>query len=545
MLASRATLDYTLCVRSVTSRVLFVAALGLAACAGQRAHVVDPAASNAQSATDASARAADAGRGDARSDAAQDAQTVIVAAPPARPKGTLRFEVRDRATLRPIAAHVAVRGVEGTPDPDLGPRHRADGALQSRIAATGQGVMELAAGVYRVTFDHGLEWSIFTARIEVTAERETVITAAIERVLAMDDWTSCDLHVHAERSFDSRVSIVDRVASLASVGVEFATPTEHNVVGDYSEGVRALPEAARSGRGAGLAWVSAVEVTTDRAEFPIGHFNVFPYRADPRREHGGPPNFLASPTEIFRQARANTRDAIIQVNHPRMEPNIGYFTRSLVDTHTNSSTSPRYDHSYTAIEVFNGFYLGVPAEVDRVMRDWLALLSTGARYVGTANSDSHQIAYEAAGYPRTYVLTPCAGDVSAPTDVVLRSLRAGHAFGTSGPMLFVTSGAAGPGDTVRLARGSSRATVRVIVRAAPWVDVDIVELYRDTELVATVAVPPSTEVERVDAEVPIEAVRDRHAIVAIARGDRSLGDVLPRLEAKPFAFTNPLWIVRR
>jgi hypothetical protein len=520
--------------------------LSLVACAGQRARIAEATSApskSADAATSDATRARDASR-----DAAREASTVIVSAPPARPKGTLRFEVRDRATLRPIAAHIAVRGIEGTPDPDLGPRNRADGALQSRIAATGQGVMELAAGVYRVTFDHGLEWSIFSARIEVTAERETALTAAIERVIAMDDWTSCDLHVHSEQSFDSRVSIVDRVASLASVGVEFATPTEHNVVGDYSEGVRALPESARGSqgmRGPGLVWVNAVEVTTDRAEFPIGHFNVFPYRPDPRREHGGPPDFLATPSEIFRQARANTRDAIIQVNHPRMEPNIGYFTRSLVDTHTNSSTSPRYDPSYTAIEVFNGFYLGVPAEVDRVVRDWLGLLSTGARYVGTANSDSHQIAYEAAGYPRTYVLTPRAGDASPSADVVLRSLRAGHAFGTSGPMLLVTSGTAGPGDTVRVPRANNRGSIRVVVRAAPWVDVDVVEIYRDTELVANVAVPPSTDVDRVDADVPIELVRDRHAIVAIARGDRSLGDVLPRLEARPFAFTNPIWFVRR
>jgi hypothetical protein len=498
--------------------------------------------------TSADRTSSDASSTYARADAAQEASTLIVRAPAARPKGTLRFEVRDRATLRPISAHIAVRGIEGTPDPDLGPRHRADGALQSRIAVTGQGAMELAAGVYRVTFDHGLEWSIFTARIEIAAEQETVLTAAIEHVIAMDDWTSCDFHVHSERSYDSRVSIADRVASLAAVGVEFAAPTEHNRVGDYGEGVRVLPESARGSRGMrgpGLVWVHGVEVTTDGAAFPIGHFNVFPYRPNPRREDGGPPDFLATPSEIFRQARANTRDAIIQVNHPRMEPNIGYFTRSQLDTHTNSSTSPLYDPGYTAIEVFNGYHLGAPAEVDRVVRDWLQLLATGARYVGTANSDSHHIAYEAAGYPRTYVWTPRAGDASPSAHVVLRSLRAGHAFGTSGPMLLVTSGTAGPGDTVHLARGTHHASIRVIVRAAPWVDVDVVEIYRDTELIANVAVPPSTDVDRVDADVPIELVRDRHAIVAIARGDRPLGDVLPRLEARPYAFTNPIWFVRR
>lgn len=515
--------------------------LCVSACAGQRARIAEVHTTVIDARTDRDADATDnAAHGDAHVDSAPS----NVVSAPARPRGTLRFEVRDARDTRPIAAHIAVRGIEGTPDPDLGPRHRADGALQSRIASSGQGVIELAAGVYRLTFDRGLEWSIFSARVEVAAERETVVTGAIDHVLPMDDWTACDLHVHAERSFDSRVSIVDRVASLAAVGIEFATPSEHNVVGDYSEGVRALPESARRAGGPRLVWVPAVEVTTDRAEYPIGHFNVFPYRRDPRREDGGPPDFLASPTEIFRQARANTADTIIQVNHPRMETNIGYFTRSELDPLINRSRSARYDPGYDAIEVFNGYYLAVPAEVDRVVRDWLALLSTGARYVGTANSDSHHIAYEAAGYPRTYVLTPRAGDASPPAPVVLRSLRAGHAFGTSGPMLFVTAGRAGPGDTVRVLPGQRSTRLRVLVRAAPWVDVDIVELYRDTELVATVAVPPSTEVERADAEVDVEVIRDRHAIVAIARGDRPLGDVLPRIDARPFAFTNPIWLVR-
>jgi hypothetical protein len=455
--------------------------------------------------------------------------------------------VRDARTSRPVAAHVAVRGMEGTPDPDLGPRHRADGAYQSRIAVTGEGTIPLPAGVYRVTFDHGIEWTIFQARIEITSEQQTALIGELSHAVPMDDWTSCDLHVHAERSFDSRVSIVDRVASLAAVGVEFATPTEHNVVGDYREGVRALPTSARGARGErgpGLAWVPAVEVTTDAAEYPIGHFNVFPYRANPRREHGGPPDFRASAATIFAQARANRPDAVIQVNHPRMETNIGYFTRAQLDPQTNTSPSGRYDPGYTAIELFNGYYLGVPSEVDRVVQDWLALLATGARYVGTANSDSHSIAYEAAGYPRTYVWTPRAGDASAPADVVLRSLRAGRAFGTSGPLLFLTSGRAGPGDTVRVPRGRSAVTVRVTVRAAPWIDVDVIELYRDTTLVATVAVPPSQEALRVEADVEIPVTAARHAIVALARGDRPLGDVLPFIAARPFAFTNPIWLAR-
>src|SRR5258706_10849765 len=167
----------------------------------------------------------------------------------------------------------------------------------------------------------------------------------------MADWTECDLHVHAAPSYDSHVSINDRVASLVAEGIEFATPTEHNVVGNYSEGVSALPAAAaRQNGGPGLAWVPAVEVTTDSAAEPSGHFNVYPYHPAPEASDGAPPPFTVAPREIFRAARANNPNAVIQVNHPRMQPDIGYFDRVQLDTRTNTSPSALYDPSYDAIE---------------------------------------------------------------------------------------------------------------------------------------------------------------------------------------------------
>lgn len=516
-------------------------------CAGNRVRLGEAVPFNMFDGFDASmhdvisaSKDSDVSLGDATQDGA------VTRPPPVM--GSLRFRVLDQQTRQLVAAHLSIRGVDRTPDPDLGPRHRADGALQSRIASSGEGLIALPVGAYRVVVDRGPEWSIFDGRIEITEGPAMELTVAIEHLLAMSDWTACDLHVHAERSHDSHVSIEDRVASLVAVGIEFATPTEHNVVGDYSTGVQALPVAARGSRGAqgpGLVWVPAVEVTTDRAEYPIGHFNAFPYRPSATDPRGGPPDFLAPATEIFRQIRSNNPTAIIQVNHPRMETNIGYFTRTQLDPATNRSPSNRYDPQYNAIEVFNGYYLGVPAQVDRVLHDWLALLGTGAHYVGTANSDSHHIAYEAAGYPRTYVWTPRAGDSSPPAEQVLRSLRAAHAFGTSGPMLYFSMQNALPGDTIRLRRGQSTVHATVLVQAVPWVDVDIVEVYRDRELAATVAVPASTELTRVQVELDLPVTANTHTFVAVARGDRVLNEVLPRLQALPFAFTNPIWVQRR
>jgi len=169
-----------------------------------------------------------------------------------------------------------------------------------------------------------------------------------------------------------------------------------------------------------------------------------------------------------------------------------------------------------------------------VLRDWMSLLAAGQRYVATGSSDSHRVLYQWAGYPRTYV--HAAGGVSE----VLAALRRGRAFVTSGPMLLLTAGEAEPGDTVPV-RANAAVRLRVRVRAAPWLQVREVELYRDGVRAATLTVPPSEAVERLDAEVTL-ALSPGSFVVAVARGPQGgLDAVLPYAAGVPFAFTNPIW----
>jgi hypothetical protein len=224
-----------------------------------------------------------------------------------------------------------------------------------------------------------------------------------------------------------------------------------------------------------------------------------------------------------------------------MEPGIGYFDRVRLDPRTNTAASPLYDPHYDAVEVFNGYFLGAPDDVDRVMHDWFGLLGTGAHYVGTANSDSHVIAYQGAGYPRTYVYTPGAGDRAGDIADVIASLRAGHVFGSSGPMLFVRAGDALPGDTLR--PSTDHVDLSVEVRAAPWITVDRVTVYRDGEALLTIPVAPSPDLRRFQRSIPIPVQPHRSFVVVTASGPRgSLEAALPHTDAFPFAFSNPIWI---
>ncbi len=454
------------------------------------------------------------------------------------PGASLRVTAHDDDhpdSLLPV--RITVRGVAPTPDPMLGPTHHALGAGVVVVAASGQAVFPLAPGSYRVTVSHGPEWTLATRDVTVTETLRGELDVGLSHAVPMDGWVACDLHVHANPSFDSHVSIADRVASLVAEGVGFATPTEHNVVGDYREGVALLPDNV----GAPLQWVPAVEVTTDRSAQPWGHFNVYPYPPRAGSPEGGPPPYVnILPREIFTAARQRSPDGIIQVNHPRMQPNIGYFNVTGLDVRTGRAVSPAYDPNYDAIEVFNGFYVGQIGEVERVLHDWTSLLLRGRRYLGTASSDSHTIAYQWAGYPRTMVhLLP--GDAPNDQAAILRALRRGRAFGTSGPMVLLTVDGREPGDPAPLAAPGT-VQVHVVVMAPPWMRVDSVELLRNGEVAERLAVPLGSGRVRFDATVPMLA-SPGDFVLATARGPQgNLEQVLPHSNGVPFAFTNPVWL---
>jgi hypothetical protein len=135
-------------------------------------------------------------------------------------------------------------------------------------------------------------------------------------------------------------------------------------------------------------------------------------------------------------------------------------------------------------------------------------------------------------------------DATTPLDplAVVRSLRAGHAFGSSGPMLFLRSGELLPGDTVRTRNPNATFTVRVL--AAPWVDVDQVDIYQDGLRVERFAVPASTDAMRFERTFILPVSSARSFVLAVAWGDRPMEAVLPFTNARPFAFTNPIWVER-
>lgn len=474
------------------------------------------------------------------------------------PGGELSVKVTDADTGQPLVARLAVKGVEGTLDPSFGPDYRASGAGPLMDMLEGEVKTPLPAGRYRVIATKGIEWSVDAQTVEIVSGHATAIELSPRHVVATPGMVGCDLHVHARPSFDSLVTPEDRVLSLVSAGVDFAVPTEHNVVGDYGPALDVQRLAKQ------LAHVPGVEVTTYAPRF--GHFGVFPYVVGAPV----PPYKRTTPSALVAAARRGDPSRIVQVNHPRMAQNIGFF--NIVGFDPKSERPPAGVPRFDTIEVYNGYELAHRELTERVMRDWFALLNFGRRIAATGSSDSHRIQYQWAGYPRTYALVDgrAAGDTGLPIDTreVIASLKRGRSFVSSGPVIELELTAegrkAGPGDELP---GVGTLGGRLVVRAAPWIDVTSVEVLAGAPpgsssatvtLFETAIAPRPTRLGREAgslAEAQARTVRfstdlsltpppGARWVLAVVRGDRKLDDTIPFMGIQPFAFTNPVYLVR-
>lgn len=445
----------------------------------------------------------------------------------------LLLRVSQATTGEPLPARVRILPLRGTRALDLGPDGLAAGAIDTLIVAGGRSEISLPAGYYRVIVTHGPEWTVLDQSIELGVGKRVELTARLERAIDPGAWIPCELHVHQAPSPDSRVTLEDRVASLVAEGIAFAVPTDHNHVTDLSAAIAAQPLW-------GLASVPGVEVTTDAPIF--GHFNVYPFPLDPTAPGQGAPEYRGlTPAQLFGSLHALAPDAVVQVNHPRLEGGIGYFDVAEYEP-DHDHGNPLWSDDFDALEVWNGFDLARWENMQRVFAEWLGMLEHGHRIVATGGSDSHTIRSEGAGYPRTYVRAPLAG--VAPDKQLVGALREGRAFVTSGPFLTARIGDAGIGDRVILQDKS--VSLDVFVQVAAWMQVSTLRVYLGSKVLRQVPLgPPSssnTAGRRYQRTLRLTVDRPGPLVVTV-EGDASLEPVVARRGVKPFAFTNPIWLV--
>src|SRR5262249_19644423 len=133
------------------------------------------------------------------------------------------------------------------------------------------GTAPLEPGSYQVVVSHGPEFSIDPQNVTITAGMTTTVNAQVARVVDSSGFVASDFHVHSIESPDSAVARKDRVITMLAEGVDFFTPSDHDIRTDYA------PDVAALGASSLISTAVDAEITT----FDYGHFNAWPVTIDP------------------------------------------------------------------------------------------------------------------------------------------------------------------------------------------------------------------------------------------------------------------------
>lgn len=370
-----------------------------------------------------------------------------------------------------------------------------------------------ANGTYRVYASRGTEWSVASESVTGTADVD--LTFTLKRVVPTPGYIASDWHVHQVGSPDSPVLEDDRIRSAVANGIEMFAATDHDYVADMQ------PVVEQLGLTREVRVVSGLEVTP----FAYGHFNAWPLVPDTTSANrgaidwarGATMGYAMTPGEIFDAMRARGAQ-MVQVNHPRgsgftefqaafTRANVlyDYDTRTIYGDYMNASTpndwlrlpdQSLWSDRFTGLEVWNGFAiqdsngdgLREIQSLDRVLRDWLSMLSLGFYVTPSGDSDTHTIVADPAGMPRTYVYvgddSPDAIASPALIDTVLATQTGANqtprdVVVTDGPMIDVkVNGQPALGRVISSV--GQPVTLDITVYSADWAKFDTIEIFANS-----------------------------------------------------------------
>jgi len=363
------------------------------------------------------------------------------------------------------------------------------------------GLVAIEPGRYQVVVSRGTRYSDHRQIVDVPAAGTIFVSAALQRVIDTPGFVSADFHLHALDSPDSEVAREARVASQLAEGIDFFTPSEHDMRVDFQPIVEAMGVADL------IATANGVEITT----FDYGHFNSWPVTVDPTQVNGGSidwgrpgveagkdypehGSYNYSPAELLAAALADPRPNMVQINHVD-----SFFGAAGLDIDTgmvppqsfkapasrrlDPSLTNLFDDGFQALEVWNGsqsIFLG------QNLGDWMNLLNQGIVRTAVATSDSHEKRTNSGG-SRTLIASALSdpADLWTAADGLAAAVTEGRAIGTNGPFVTVELEAASTGESaalelehaLELATTDGAVEVAITVESPRWAEFDTIEVY--------------------------------------------------------------------
>jgi len=426
--------------------------------------------------------------------------------------------------------------------------------------------VDLAPGDYQIYATKGPEYSLEKTTIKVLTETTSRLNIDIpKQVVSSPNYIASDLHVHSGISFDNAFSETERVRTFVAEHGEVMVSSEHDVPVDFSPNIAALGVSDK------ITSIAAVEVTsalaTEKYQFTSGHANFFPYVPTPYAYRRGMINHEDKRwREIIHDIKQQQGDEIlVQLNHARLTSELsgdlpknwhelvddGHFLDHMgVANHPYDPAKPLHTHpnntlidpdqqtgvrdlDFNLMEVINPGGEHYAERIQTLRQDWLSFLKQGEKIVATANSDSHR-ASEQVAVPRTMVAMTDDRVSHFEQSEFLGALKAGNAYGTTGPLIEVSLSGVQMGGTFVGPRGQ----LSLKILSADWIPVNHVKIQING---TTVDEYQLNEGSQHNLLIPLAFEKDSFVTIEVSGpATKDYQRVYPYLT--PYAFSNPIYV---
>lgn len=384
--------------------------------------------------------------------------------------------------LLPTPALLAVRGS------DLNSRISVSVTLKKGlekknyvVSSNDETSIEIAAGSYEVYIDRGMEWDIKKESVTLTGGESKQVDLLLTRVLDTTNYIAADFHQHMEPSIDSEVSVRDRILDNVGQGVEFVSPSDHEVVTDLG------PYIIELGLEDEIGTVSGIEISPAHT-----HMNWFPidYKVNARARGAVSlavlKNGVASRRtipEMIALGRQLPSAPIIQMNHGR--GGSGYFNHVEFDPYTSTAMKPEdFTTDFDSMEILND-----EDETCILIEDWSALLNIGLRPTAIGNSDSHGL-WRAAGDSRNYISSSTDNPKDLDPQMIKQAVLQNQT--TIARFALVDFPDAMPGDTISTDTLTT-VDLRIRVQTPPYSQVDKIMVLANGTIIDQIDISSSVE----------------------------------------------------
>ncbi len=364
-------------------------------------------------------------------------------------------------------------------------------------------------GDYQLVLSRGPRYSVYKELITIQAGITTTIQAQLARVIDDAGFIHGDFHVHAIDSPDSEVTREERVEVYLAEGMDFFTPSDHDIRVDFAPTLEAM----------GVSDLIGTATSSETTTFDYGHFNSWPTTIDPNRLGGGAldwgreaqpgmdfpeyASYVLSPREVIAALLDDPQDNIVQINH--IDSHFGSsglaIDTGMVPPQSHTELSERrldpsldnaFDPGFDSLEVWIGTNGREGIEEEFLAQnagDWFNLINQGIVRTGIANSDSHNRRFtriSARNLVASAVSEP--GALSAVAEQLAATVKAGKTVGTNAP--FITVQAEGIFQSIKQQAGlrvedstgmaldpGGDVQLTVQISTPAWAQLDSVEFY--------------------------------------------------------------------